>query len=136
MEQDTAAIARTPHEPETADLESLTLAEDLRLLAGEAKVLARAELAYQKSRAGFVAGKLRTITGLLVLSLALLFFAAVALVVGLVFALAPILTAWGAMAVVTLGFVVLAGLCALAARRSLAGISAVIAEPAPRDPFA
>ncbi len=97
-------IADAPAEP--------GLVDDLRQLAADGRTLLEAELAYQKSRAA-VAGKAAgSIAGWGALTLALVFFALMALVIGALLALAPLLGGWGAMAAVTaalLGAAALAG---------------------------
>lgn len=77
-----------------------SLAEDLHALAGDGRAFLQAELAYQKTRASYAAGSIRTIAILAVLAGALAFFSLMALVFGLLLALTPLLTAWGATAVV------------------------------------
>lgn len=111
---------------EVPDPAERSLIEDLRLLAGDARTLAEAELAYQKSRAGVLGGGLGKIAGLGAIAVLLAILALVALVVGLVFALTPILTAWGATAVVTVGLLLLALVLALWARSSWASLTAVL----------
>ncbi len=108
---------------EATDPGDRSLIEDLRLLAGDARTLAEAEFAYQKSRAGALAGGFGKIAGLGAIAALLVVLALVALVVGLVFALTPILTAWGATAVVTVGLLVLALVMALWARSSWAALA-------------
>jgi uncharacterized membrane protein YqjE len=117
---------------EAIDPADRSLIEDLRLLAGDAKSLAQAEIAYQKSRAGVIGGGLGKIAGLGALALLLVWLALVALVVGLLFALVPLLTAWGATAVVTVGLLILAGIIALWARSSWRKISLLISDEEPR----
>lgn len=117
---------------EATDPADRSLIEDLRLLAGDAKSLAQAEIAYQKSRAGVIGGGLGKIAGLGALALLLVWLALVALVVGLLFALIPLLTAWGATAVVTVGLLVLAGVVALWAKASWRKISLLISDEEPR----
>lgn len=95
-----------------------SLTDDLRLLAGDAKSLALAEIAYQKSRAQVLGGGLGRIAALGAIALLFLWLALVALVIGLLFALSPLLTAWGATAVVTIGLLLLALVAALWARSS------------------
>lgn len=117
---------------EATDPADRSLIEDLRLLASDAKSLAQAEIAYQKSRAGVIGGGLGKIAGLGALALLLVWLALVALVVGLLFALIPLLTAWGATAAVTVGLLVLAGVVALWARSSWRKISLLISDEEPR----
>lgn len=105
-----------------------SLAQDLRQLADEAKVLAQTEFAFQKSRAAFVGAEVRTIALLLVVAAAIVFFAAMALVVGLVIALGPLLGLWGAMAAVTVGLALLAGLCAWSAKSRLARMLTIVGD--------
>lgn len=106
----------------------LSFAEDLRQLADEAKALAEAEFAFQKSRAAYAGSESKGIAGLLVVAAVLVFFAVMALVTGTVIALGPLLGLWGAMAAVTLGLVLLAGLCAAGARSKLKRMMAVIGD--------
>jgi uncharacterized membrane protein YqjE len=113
---------------ETPDPAERSLIEDLRMLAGDARTLAEAELAYQKSRAGVLGGGLGKIAGLGAVAVILAVLALVALVVGLVFALTPILTAWGATAVVTVGLLLLALGAALWARSSWTALTALLHE--------
>ncbi|HEY0958468.1 MAG TPA: phage holin family protein [Novosphingobium sp.] len=77
-----------------------SLAEDLHALAGDGRTFLQAELAYQKARVFFAVGRIRTIAILAVLAGALALFSLMALVFGLLLALTPLLTAWGATAVV------------------------------------
>lgn len=113
---------------EALDPSDRSLIADLRLLAGDARTLAEAELAYQKSRAGAFAGGLGKIAGLGALAVLLVALALVALVVGLVIALTPILTAWGATAVVTIALLALALIMALWARSSWASLIALLEQ--------
>lgn len=103
--------------PRTAEANTneRSLSDDLRQLAADARVLAKAEVAYQKSRAAFAGQEARRIAVLGVLAAVLVFFALMALTLGLVLALTPILTAWGATAAVVAALLVVAGICALMA---------------------
>lgn len=85
-----------------------SLNEDLHQLAQDARVYAQAEFQFQKSRAAYAAGASKSIVIYAVVALVLVFFAVMALVVGLVIALAPLITAWGSTAVVTLSLLGLA----------------------------
>lgn len=93
--------------------ESASLGEELRALLAAAKAAFDTEFAFQTARASLV-GKIMVRMALLaLLVLALLFFVLMALVVGLLLALAPLLTPWGALAAVVIGllaFTLLAGL--------------------------
>ena len=83
----------------------------------EAKATARAEISYQVARLTLSGRMIGRIAGFGVLALALIFFALMALVVGLLLALAPALGIWGAMAAV-IGLLLLALLWAVLAIRS------------------
>ena len=113
---------------EALDPGDRSLIEDVRLLARDARTLAEAELAYQKSRAGALGGGLGKIAGLGAVAALLAALALVALVVGLVIALTPILTAWGATAVVTVALLALSLVMALWARSSWASLTALLDE--------
>ena len=113
--------------------EQPTLEEDVRQLFGDGRAWLEAELAWYKARASFAGKQLGTIALLGLLALALTFFALMALVFGLVLALVPVLTAWGAMAAVTGGLLLAASLvallAALRARRMVRLIADKQAEP-------
>jgi hypothetical protein len=110
-----------------------TLEDDLRQLMGDGRALLEAELAWQKARASFAGKQAGGIALLGLLALALVFFALMALVFGSVLALAPLLTAWGAMAAVTGGLLLAAALAGLMAalrtRRMVRLIADKQAEP-------
>lgn len=94
-----------------------SLTDDLVALLDDGKTYLEAEKAYQKSRAIYAAheGKSGIIHGLV--AFALIHTALIGLVVGAVIALAPILTIWGATALVT-GVLLIAGI--VLARKALA----------------
>lgn len=92
-----------------------TLAEDLHELIGDGRALIEAELNWQKARVSFAGRQAKGIVLLGLLAAALAFCALVALIFGLVLALAPVLTAWGAMAAVTGGLLLTAGLAGVVA---------------------
>lgn len=109
-------LDRAPLVAETAaEASERSLSDDLKQLTEDARVLAQAELAYQKSRAAFIGQESKQIAILGVLGAVLAFFALMALTLGLVIALTPALTAWGATAAVFGGLLLLAGLCVLSA---------------------
>ena len=83
---------------------------EVEALVEDARTYLDAELNYQKSRAGFLAGRLKLVAGLGFAALYLVLLALVALAVGLVWTLTPLLGTWGAVAVVVLGLFLLAGL--------------------------
>ena len=114
--------------PLAEEAEGLSFAEDLRQLADEAKALAQAELAFQKSRAAYAGAESKGIALLLALAAVLVFFAVMALVTGTIIALGPVLGLWSAMAAVTLGLLLAAGLCGWSARSKAKRMMTVISD--------
>jgi len=96
-------------EPDPAEPPSL--ATLLRALIEDAQTLAEAELGYWRTALGFAVARIKTIALLLVGALFFAFFALMALVVGLLLALAPLIGAWGAMALVTVVLALVATWC-------------------------
>lgn len=76
------------------------LREDVTALVEDARNYAEAELAFQKTRAALAGKHGARALVMLVLALVLLHIALIALAVGAVIALAPLVTIWGAIAVV------------------------------------
>lgn len=88
-----------------------TLRDDIAALVEDARTYAEAEIAFQKTRAGIAGRRGARALVLLVLALVLLHIALIALAVGAVIALAPLVTIWGAIAIVV--GVLLAGVATL-----------------------
>ena len=80
-------------EPE-APREAPSLMADLDALFSDGKTYVEAELTYQKSRAGFAANRLKWITIYGAAAFGLLHLALIALTVGAVFALVPLVGPW------------------------------------------
>lgn len=99
-----------------------TLAEMVRMLLGNARLLAEAEVELRKAQAAFVARHAKRIALLVVLALFFLFFLLMALVVGLLLALTPLIGGWGAMGVVMLALALALG---LSLRGALRGVKAI-----------
>ncbi|TIX50016.1 phage holin family protein [Alteraurantiacibacter aquimixticola] len=96
---------RLPEAPDGEDVPSSSgasrsLVDDIEDLVFDAKTYLDAELSYQKSRASFVGESLKRVIGFAVVAAILVLFAAIGLTVGLIIALTPLITAWGATAVV------------------------------------
>lgn len=87
-----------PPEPEAP---ARSFIDDLRDLASDAQTLFEAEKAYQGARLSYGVSRGKGVAVSFALAGALAYFAVIALVVGLLLALTPLLTAWGALAVVT-----------------------------------
>lgn len=77
-----------------------SLLEDIEDLLVDARTYLDAELSYQKSRASFVGGSIKRIAVFGIGALVLALFAFGALTIGLIIALTPLVTAWGATAIV------------------------------------
>jgi uncharacterized membrane protein YqjE len=97
--------------PPNSDAADRSLIEDVRQLAQDGKTLIEAELAYQKSRAVVAGVGVKGVVAYIALAVTLVIFALVSLTVGLLIALTPWLSAFGATAVVTLGLLGGAALC-------------------------
>lgn len=94
-----------------------SLSEDIATLIDDGRTYVEAEIAFQSARLAFAADRGKS--GLLfgVFAIAVLHLALVALVVGAIFALTPLITAMGATALVT-GLLILAGLILAAKAKS------------------
>jgi hypothetical protein len=99
-----------------SEAERESLSDELRGLAEDARAFARAELAYQKSRASYAGKQTAIIAGCVGAALVFLFFAVEALVFGAILALTPGLGAIGATAAVV-GSLLLAALLVVAVAR-------------------
>jgi hypothetical protein len=111
-----------------------SLIEDVELLIEDGKTYLEAEIAYQKTRAAFVADRAKSAFLLYAVAAVFGLLALVGLTVGLIFALTPLLTAWGASALVV-GLLVIAALVAVhAAGKRWKGLMAAIETPADRAP--
>jgi predicted RND superfamily exporter protein len=104
------------------------LREDVAILIEDARTYAEAELAFQKTRAELAGKTAGRALVLLVLALVLLHIALIALAVGAVIALAPLVTVWGAIAIVV--GVMLGGVAwlVLSARKDGALLAALFAS--------
>jgi hypothetical protein len=87
-------------EPEVVDNSFTSLRDDINALVDDARTYAEAEVAFQKTRAGLAGKAAARALALLVLAVVLLHIALIALAVGAVIALAPLVTIWGAIAIV------------------------------------
>lgn len=76
------------------------LGDGIRALLEDGQTLFEAEIAFQQARVGYVLGRAKGIALLLVATLFLAFFFLVALVVGLLLALTPLVGPWGALGIV------------------------------------
>lgn len=77
-----------------------SLVDEITTLFEDGKTYAEAEIAFQKSRAAFAADRIKGAVVFAVGAVILIHIALIALAVGLVFALIPLVGAWGATAIV------------------------------------
>ena len=91
-----------PDAEHTTDDENsfLALKADITALVDDARNYTQAEIGFQKTRIGLVGKRGAHALGSVVLALVLLHIALIALAVGVVIALAPSVTFWGAIAIV------------------------------------
>lgn len=105
-----------------------SLVEDVRQLVDDGRTLVEAELAYQKSRAVVAGMAAKSIAGWVALGLALLFFALMALVLGLILVLAQAIGAAAATLVVVLGLLAMGLLSGMVALRRWKRASALLSD--------
>lgn len=97
------------HEPieEEEDRYGPSLTEDVMALLEDGKTYAEAEVAFQKSRAAFTANRLKGAVAFGLGAFGVLHLALIALTVGLVIALMPLVGPWAATGIVTAALVIL-----------------------------
>lgn len=106
------------------------MAAQLRGLYADGRELVDAEIGFQKARMAAVGRQVRTMAVLAFVGLVLLSCALIALVVGTMIALIPLIGPWGAMGATVLGSLVLAGLCFWLAAGRIGKVSALFASDA------
>jgi len=123
-----APEASPADEDDAPDLRSLR--EDVEALIEDGKTYLEAELIYQKTRAAFVAEEAKAAFVFGAVGAAFALLALIGLTVGLIFALSPWLTAWGASAVVV-GLLAIGAFLAMraASRRWSRLMKAIDTEP-------
>ncbi|MEM6857813.1 MAG: phage holin family protein [Pseudomonadota bacterium] len=92
--------SETEGEATSAAFQQETIVEELGSLIDDAQLYAKAELAFQKTRARLVGRNVGAALGAVIVAIILLHIALIALAVGLVLALEPVLTIWGAIGIV------------------------------------
>lgn len=107
--------------------EERSLLDDVRALIDDGKTYLEAELGFQKTRAAFVADRAKSTMVFGVVAALLAFLALIGLVVGSIIALTPLLTAWGASALVVGLLLLAAALAARAAGRKWSSLMRAIA---------
>lgn len=105
-----------------------SLLDDAGDLLVDIRTWADAELAYQKTRASFVGNSLKRMVAFGIAGALLGLFALGGLTVGLIIALTPLVTAWGATAIVVGALLVAALVAAKMAARALREMIAAVRE--------
>lgn len=93
-------MAERVEDSEDAEADERSLAADVHALIEDGKTYLEAELVYQKTRAAFVADRAKGAFIYGAVAAVFGFLALIGLTVGLIIALTPLLTAWGASALV------------------------------------
>lgn len=106
------ATTQPPGTPPGADA---SLSSILGALLQNGQTLFEAETGYLKAMLGFAFKRLPFIVALVILGLFFLFFLLMAIVVGLLLALAPMIGPWGALALVSVTLAILTGVSLFAA---------------------
>ncbi|MCB2089738.1 MAG: phage holin family protein [Sphingomonadaceae bacterium] len=107
-----------------------TLSDEIVSLVEDGKTYVEAEIAYQKTRASLAAQSGKNGVIFVFAALAFLHLALIALVVGLVIALAPHVTAWGALAIVVGSLLLGVAIFAMLALKRFRRVSSVFKEDA------
>ena len=119
--------------PEPSAAAERSLVDDVKHLVADGRTLLEAELAYQKSRAVVAGAGVKGMAGWGALALALVFFALMAGVIGLLIAFGALIGMLAATAVMVALLLVLAGLAGLAATKRWNRMTAALEreDPAP-----
>lgn len=105
-----------------------SLGDEVSALIDDGKTWVEAELGYQKTRAALASRRAGNAAGFFVGAAITLHIALLALAVGLVIALAPLITIWGAIAVVVGILLILTGWLALKGRRNIDRLSNLFSD--------
>lgn len=106
-----------------------SLPDDLKDVADDARSYLTAEIAFQKSRVAFAGGEAKAIAVFVLAALVFIVLAVFAAVFGLILALTPWLTAWGATALVCGVLLALALLFVWRALARWRGLVRAVADP-------
>ncbi len=112
-----------------SDAAERSLVDDAKQLVTDGRTLLEAELAYQKARAAVAGEAARSVAAWGALALALVFFALMALVVGVLLGIAQLLGYWAATGIVVLALLLIAAFAGSRAAQRWKRASAQIAEP-------
>jgi hypothetical protein len=119
---------------DAAVAELRSLRDDVEALIEDGKTYLETELVYQKTRAAFVADRAKGAVVYGAIAAALAVLALIGLTVGLIIALAPLLTAWGSSAVVVGALLIGAFIFVRMASRRWSGLMQAIEASPEREP--
>ena len=129
MNEQSPPILTAEHEADVEEeVATRSLTGDLKMLAEDARTLAEAELEFQKARSSYAAAQVPRIAVAGLVAFVLLFFAGMALIVGTIIALVPVVGAWGATAIVTGVLLLLAIIFAVIARSRTRELKQVVGK--------
>lgn len=128
MDENAASPGEQPGEASSHEQSPHPVIEDVEALVGDVLNYFDAEMAFQKTRLRFAGQSIKTALGAGVLALVLVLLAVFGLVFGLILALTPLITAWGATAVVVGALLLLAYLLV---RKAMSSIKLMKAELKP-----
>ncbi|MBD2841912.1 phage holin family protein [Erythrobacter rubeus] len=114
---DSETAEADPSSDEDAEYEE-SLTDELSALIDDGRTYAEAEIGFQKTRAKLAGASVGKAVALLVVAAITLHIAVLALAVGLVIALEPLVTIWGAIAIVVGVLLLVTGWLALKAKRN------------------
>lgn len=118
-----------PAQDNAAGAAPRSLYSDVEALIDDARTYFNAELSYQKNRAGFVTGRIKKGVALALAAVFLAILALIGLTVGLIIALTPHVTAWGATAIVVGVMLLVAYLLVRGAMTAFGEMSAAMKPP-------
>ncbi|OYW46355.1 MAG: hypothetical protein B7Z08_02475 [Sphingomonadales bacterium 32-68-7] len=124
---DTAGDPAPDNDSAYEDIEARSLFDDVEALIDDGKTYLEAEFAFQKTRAAVVADRAKSALIFGAVAMLLGFLALIGLTVGAIIALAPLLTAWGAAALVVGLLMLAAALAARASAKRWVGLLSLIA---------
>ena len=105
-----------------------SLLDDLEALVADARTYFDAEISFQKSRAAYVGETVKHVAIAGIAAAIVAFVALIALAVGLIIALTPLITAWGATALVTLALLIVVALLLRSAGKRWKAMSRALSE--------
>ncbi|WP_271077913.1 phage holin family protein [Aurantiacibacter sp. MUD61] len=106
-----------------------SLFDDVEALIDDARTYVDAELSYQKTRASFVGDRVKKTIAFGIVAAFFAVLATIGLTVGLIIALTPLVTAWGATAIVVLAWLLVAYLLARKAGNAWGEASSAMSTP-------